>query len=101
MHRYFENVIDRRGTDCVKWDGLGRFYADGVPQDAISMWIADYDFPCFEPVRQAMEKRLQQIEGKITVAVMGCAVNGPGEAREADIGVACGEDCGPHPVGKR
>jgi len=41
-----------------------------------------------------MEKRLQQIEGKISVAVMGCAVNGPGEAREADIGVACGEDCG-------
>ena len=30
----------------------------------------------------------------ITVAVMGCAVNGPGEAREADIGVACGDGCG-------
>ena len=30
----------------------------------------------------------------ITVAVMGCAVNGPGEAREADIGVAGGDGCG-------
>ncbi|MBO4770781.1 MAG: flavodoxin-dependent (E)-4-hydroxy-3-methylbut-2-enyl-diphosphate synthase [Clostridia bacterium] len=28
---------------------------------------------------------------KITVAIMGCAVNGPGEAREADVGVACGD----------
>jgi len=28
---------------------------------------------------------------KITVAIMGCAVNGPGEAREADVGMACGE----------
>jgi len=30
----------------------------------------------------------------ITVAVMGCGVNGPGEAREADFGVACGENKG-------
>ena len=29
--------------------------------------------------------------GKVTVAIMGCAVNGPGEAREADVGVACGD----------
>ena len=30
----------------------------------------------------------------ITVAIMGCVVNGPGEAREADIGVAGGDGCG-------
>jgi (E)-4-hydroxy-3-methylbut-2-enyl-diphosphate synthase len=30
----------------------------------------------------------------MTVAVMGCMVNGPGEAREADIGVACGRGVG-------
>ena len=30
----------------------------------------------------------------LSVAVMGCEVNGPGEAREADVGVACGEDAG-------
>ena len=37
-----------------------------------------------------MEKFLQTLEADITVAIMGCAVNGPGEAREADIGIAGG-----------
>lgn len=37
-----------------------------------------------------VEKRLQNCQKDITVAVMGCAVNGPGEAREADIGIAGG-----------
>lgn len=37
-----------------------------------------------------MEKFLQTLEADITVAIMGCSVNGPGEAREADIGVAGG-----------
>ena len=35
-----------------------------------------------------VEEFLQTIESDITVAVMGCAVNGPGEARGADIGIA-------------
>jgi len=41
-------------------------------------------------------KKQREHEGKrrISVAVMGCAVNGPGEAREADIGVACGDGKG-------
>ena len=34
------------------------------------------------------------MDKNITVAVMGCIVNGPGEAREADIGVAGGDGCG-------
>jgi len=38
-----------------------------------------------------VEKRLQDIRKPITVAVMGCRVNGPGEARQADIGIAGGE----------
>jgi len=37
-----------------------------------------------------VEKRLQSVKAPITVAVMGCVVNGPGEAREADIGIAGG-----------
>ena len=41
-----------------------------------------------------VEKALQNCDKPITVAVMGCIVNGPGEAREADIGIAGGEDCG-------
>lgn len=43
---------------------------------------------------QKVEQALQDCEKSITVAVMGCIVNGPGEAREADIGIAGGEDCG-------
>ena len=38
-----------------------------------------------------VEQALQACQKNITVAVMGCAVNGPGEAREADLGVAGGE----------
>ena len=41
-----------------------------------------------------IEKEIEDIEKDITVAVMGCAVNGPGEAREADIGVAGGDGMG-------
>ncbi len=39
---------------------------------------------------EEIEKRLQSVDKTITVAVMGCVVNGPGEAREADVGVAGG-----------
>ncbi len=41
-----------------------------------------------------VEEALQDCEKNITVAVMGCIVNGPGEAREADIGIAGGDGCG-------
>lgn len=41
-----------------------------------------------------VERRLQGMNKPITVAVMGCIVNGPGEAREADVGIAGGKDCG-------
>lgn len=43
---------------------------------------------------QSVEDALAGCDKDITVAVMGCAVNGPGEAREADIGVAGGDKCG-------
>lgn len=42
------------------------------------------------PIAKEIEDFLQSIESDITVAVMGCVVNGPGEAREADIGIAGG-----------
>ena len=41
-----------------------------------------------------VEQALAACDKPITVAVMGCVVNGPGEAREADVGIAGGEDCG-------
>lgn len=40
-----------------------------------------------------VEEEISRIDKDITVAVMGCAVNGPGEAREADIGIAGGDGC--------
>lgn len=42
------------------------------------------------PIAKEVEEFLNEIESNITVAVMGCTVNGPGEAREADIGIAGG-----------
>ncbi len=43
---------------------------------------------------ERVEDALRDCEKNITVAVMGCVVNGPGEAREADIGIAGGDGCG-------
>ncbi|MBE6737164.1 MAG: flavodoxin-dependent (E)-4-hydroxy-3-methylbut-2-enyl-diphosphate synthase [Ruminococcaceae bacterium] len=41
-----------------------------------------------------VQDKLIGVNKNITVAIMGCAVNGPGEAKEADIGVAGGDGCG-------
>jgi (E)-4-hydroxy-3-methylbut-2-enyl-diphosphate synthase len=43
---------------------------------------------------EAVDKQLKEISKPIKVAVMGCVVNGPGEAREADVGIACGKGKG-------
>ncbi|WP_028516497.1 flavodoxin-dependent (E)-4-hydroxy-3-methylbut-2-enyl-diphosphate synthase [Ruminococcus flavefaciens] len=40
-----------------------------------------------------VEKAVKDMDKDITVAVMGCIVNGPGEAREADVGIAGGDGC--------
>ena len=48
-------------------------------------------YPCTE-IANEVERRLQGYKKPIKVAVMGCVVNGPGEAREADIGIAGGKD---------
>ena len=42
-------------------------------------------------IANEVEKRLEHINKDIKVAVMGCVVNGPGEARDADIGIAGGK----------
>ena len=47
-----------------------------------------------ESLANEVEKALEHLKAPITVAVMGCAVNGPGEAREADIGIAGGGSYG-------
>ncbi len=40
---------------------------------------------------EQVEERLREVHKPITVAVMGCAVNGPGEASAADVGIAGGD----------
>ncbi|MDR0879725.1 MAG: flavodoxin-dependent (E)-4-hydroxy-3-methylbut-2-enyl-diphosphate synthase [Clostridioides sp.] len=45
-------------------------------------------------IANEIEERIKDIDKDITVAIMGCAVNGPGEAREADIGIAGGKGDG-------
>ena len=43
------------------------------------------------PMARRVEDLLRQVDKPITVAVMGCVVNGPGEARHADVGIAGGQ----------
>lgn len=45
-------------------------------------------------VAEEVEKSLASVKDNINVAIMGCMVNGPGEAKEADIGIACGRRVG-------
>lgn len=46
------------------------------------------------PIAEKVTKAVEKFKKPMKVAVMGCAVNGPGEAKDADIGVAGGNGCG-------
>jgi len=46
------------------------------------------------PIAEEVSRRLQGVRTPLKVAVMGCVVNGPGESRDADIGVAAGRGVG-------
>jgi (E)-4-hydroxy-3-methylbut-2-enyl-diphosphate synthase len=48
----------------------------------------------FANIANEIERELSTVKSNITIAVMGCMVNGPGEAKEADIGLACGRGVG-------
>jgi (E)-4-hydroxy-3-methylbut-2-enyl-diphosphate synthase len=69
--------IRRRSPDLVSCPTCGRCQVDG-----------------FVTIVNEIAERLRAHTAPITVAVMGCEVNGPGEAREADIGVAFGKNVG-------
>lgn len=45
------------------------------------------------PIAQAVNDAVEHIGARLKVAVMGCVVNGPGEAKDADIGIAGGDGC--------
>jgi cystathionine beta-lyase len=50
----FDTPIERRGTHCVKWDGMEKIY--GVPADSgISMWVADMDFAAAPVIQDAVQ----------------------------------------------
>ena len=68
--------IRRRGLNIVSCPTCGRCEVD------------------LRTMTAEVERRLKGVEAPLTVAVMGCAVNGPGEAREADIGIASGRGAG-------
>mgnify|MGYP002737401134 CR=1 FL=1 len=46
------------------------------------------------PIAEEVTERLKNYSAPLSIAVMGCAVNGPGEASDADLGVACGRGRG-------
>lgn len=68
--------IRRRGPELVSCPTCGRCRVDLIP------------------IAEEVERRLREVRSPIKVAVMGCVVNGPGEARDADIGVAAGQGVG-------
>jgi (E)-4-hydroxy-3-methylbut-2-enyl-diphosphate synthase len=68
--------LRQRGLDVVSCPSCGRAQVD--------VWTLAED----------VQKGLEGIEAPLRVAVMGCVVNGPGEAREADLGVAAGNGKG-------
>ncbi len=65
--------IRKRGAEIVSCPTCGRCQVD------------------MRPIAEEVERVLRSVKRPITVAVMGCVVNGPGEAREADFGVAAGK----------
>jgi len=74
--------------------GFGILKALGLRQRGINLVSCPTCGRCqidLIPVAEEVERRLQKIVKPINVAVMGCVVNGPGEAREADVGIAGGK----------
>jgi (E)-4-hydroxy-3-methylbut-2-enyl-diphosphate synthase len=68
--------LRRRGPELVSCPTCGRCQIDLIP------------------IAEEVALRLRERRTPIKVAVMGCVVNGPGEARDADIGVAAGQGVG-------
>lgn len=68
--------LRRRGPEIISCPTCGRCQVDLIA------------------VAKQVEVRLSAVTKPVKVAVMGCVVNGPGEAADADIGVACGDGCG-------
>lgn len=52
----FDTPVDRRGTHSVKLDALPK----GAAEDALPLWVADMDFPCAQPILDALHQRIDR-----------------------------------------
>lgn len=68
--------LRKRGPEIISCPTCGRCQVDLIP------------------IAKQVEERLASVEKPIKVAVMGCVVNGPGEAKDADVGIASGDGVG-------
>ena len=56
MKYNFDEVVDRRGTYSCKLEAM----PEGAPEDALSVWVADMDFACAEPIIKALHERIDR-----------------------------------------
>lgn len=82
-----EEVI--AGRDLLQALGIRQFGVDIVSCPTCGRCRVD-----IESIAGAVAARTRDIAAPLRAAVMGCVVNGPGEAREADAGIACGDGKG-------
>ncbi len=56
----FDEIIDRRGTDCIKWDGFERYFPGLDTKGCLPMWVADSDFFVPSEVKEAIIEKARQ-----------------------------------------
>lgn len=57
IHYNFDEIIDRRGTFSLKWEYIN-YSLPNAPADALPLWVADMDFPCAQPIIDALKDRI-------------------------------------------
>jgi (E)-4-hydroxy-3-methylbut-2-enyl-diphosphate synthase len=78
----------------VAWDLLGALGLRRLHPELVSCPTCGRTQVDLIAMAEEVSTRLSRVNAPISVAVMGCVVNGPGEARDADIGIACGKGQG-------
>ncbi|MBC8535729.1 MalY/PatB family protein [Feifania hominis] len=56
----FDQVVDRIGTNSVKWEFFRKNFPD-APEDTVALWVADMDFPCAQEIVEAIHKRADRL----------------------------------------
>lgn len=78
----------------VAWDLLGTLGMRRLHPELVSCPTCGRCQVDLIGIAQEVQRRLSEVDAPLSVAVMGCVVNGPGEARDADLGIACGRGQG-------